>query len=128
MIPLGFGVGLALWQFADRHARDRELAAEAVVDHELGATVEALRPDTADDVSLPSSTRGVVLTSLADGGLAQTAGLRPGDVVQRIGGAPVESPRQAAHSLAQGARPWKLTVNRHGHKQEMMVGTPVKGS
>jgi CHAT domain-containing protein len=42
---------------------------------------------------------GVLLTAVVPGGAAEKAGLRPGDVLRRVGGAEVDSPEELAEAL-----------------------------
>ncbi|HXZ24884.1 MAG TPA: DegQ family serine endoprotease [Nitrospiria bacterium] len=57
-----------------------------------GLEVQQLTPDLADQLNLPHSLTGVVITTVEDGSLAEEAGVRAGDVM-------VEINRQAIKSL-----------------------------
>jgi S1-C subfamily serine protease len=102
---------------------DRDDEAGALVDEKVGATVERLDGGTARSLGLSPRERGLVVTSLAMNGPAAQAGVRPSDVIVRIGATAVAS-RAAAAAALQGARsPATLTLNRGGHY--VMVRLPM---
>jgi serine protease Do len=49
-----------------------------------GVTVENLTPDTAQELKLPATTKGVVVSEVDPSSHAADAGLRPGDVIQQV--------------------------------------------
>ncbi|MEA3065907.1 MAG: Peptidase family [Sphingomonadales bacterium] len=56
-----------------------------------------------------------MVTSLSATGPAAQAGVRTGDVIERIGGAPVASPVQAAAALKASPNPVELRLIRRGN-------------
>lgn len=94
---------------------DEEAAARAF-DEAVGATVEPLDAATADSLGISRDDKGLVITSLGGHGPATAAGVRPGDVIERIGRAPIASLQDAVSAL-RGARAPEiiLTLNRRGH-------------
>ena len=80
------------------------------LDTALGATVEPVDHATAGMLGLQSGGGALVVTSVASNGPAATAGLRVGDVIERIGGRPAGDLRDTA-GLAQ-AEP--LSIRRGG--------------
>jgi serine protease Do len=85
-------------------------------DEAIGATVEPLDPATADSLGISRDDKGLVITSLGEHGPAAGAGVRPGDVIERIGQAPVASPRDAVSALREApAAGINLILNRRGH-------------
>jgi predicted metalloprotease with PDZ domain len=58
------------------------------LDSALGATVERVDHRTAAALGLRSADSSLVVTSVASSGPAAAAGLRVGDVIERIGGRP----------------------------------------
>jgi membrane-associated protease RseP (regulator of RpoE activity) len=104
------------WELGLEFPGARKEAAAAAFDHALGATIEPLDDATAESLGLSPRARGLVITSLAENGPAAPAGLRPGDVIERIGRVPVATPAEAASAL-RGARAAEiiLTLNRRGH-------------
>ena len=98
-----------------RAGADEEAAARAF-DEAVGATVEPLDPATADSLGISRDDKGLVITSLGEHGPAARAGVRPGDVIERIGQAPVASSRDAVSALREAPAPGiDLTLNRRGH-------------
>jgi predicted metalloprotease with PDZ domain len=90
-------------------------AAARAFDEAVGATVEPLDPATADSLGISRDGKGLVVTSLGERGPAARAGIRPGDVIERIGQAPVASPQDAASALRAARAEIILTLNRRGH-------------
>jgi predicted metalloprotease with PDZ domain len=68
------------------------------LDSALGATVEPVDHRTASTLGLRSADQSLVVTSIASSGPAAAAGLRVGDVIERIGGRP------AGDQLARSSR------------------------
>jgi C-terminal processing protease CtpA/Prc len=96
-------------------AGSRREAATTAFDAALGATVEALDRDTATTLGISGYDGGLVVTSLSATGPAAQAGVRTGDVIERIGGAPVASPVQAAAALKASPNPVELRLIRRGN-------------
>jgi S1-C subfamily serine protease len=94
---------------------DRGEEAGAVVAQRVGATVERLDGGTARSLGISPRERGLVVTSLAMNGPAARAGIRPSDVILRIGAIPVASRAAAAAALQHARPPVTLTLNRRGH-------------
>jgi S1-C subfamily serine protease len=94
---------------------DRGDEAAALVDERVGATVERLDGGTARSLGISPRERGLVVTSLAVNGPAAQAGVRPSDVIVRIGAIPVASRAAAAAALQRARPPVTLTLNRRGH-------------
>jgi len=65
----------------------------------LGMQVSPLTPDLARRLDLPPGAAGVIVTGLAPGSRAAEAGLRPGDVIQEVDRARVQSPNDLARAL-----------------------------
>src|SRR5437868_7183417 len=94
----------------------------------MGITVQdQLGPDLAESFGVPNG-KGVLVTDVVEGGPAERAGLRPGDVVVSFEGEPVtESYR--LRWLAANAGPGRIArlgVWRGGHLREMRVGLVAK--
>ena len=69
-------------------------------DNQLGATVEPVNHSTATMLGLQSAGHYLVVTSIASRGPAATAGLRVGDVIERIGGRPASEQLGASGGAA----------------------------
>lgn len=81
------------------------------LDNALGATVEPVDAGMAQTLGLPSSSGGFVVTSVANKGPAVSAGIRVGDIIERIGGRPAATVDTGALS----ASTTQILINRHGN-------------
>ena len=75
------------------------------VDNALGATVEPVDAGMARSLGLPGSSGGLVVTSVANKGPAISAGLRVGDIIEKIGGRPATSVNSNALSTRRHSNP-----------------------
>jgi Do/DeqQ family serine protease len=89
-----------------------------------GANVANLNPAFADEVGLDSNARGVVVTALASGSIAERLGIEPGDVVVSLNKSPVETVAQLQELIGATAPPWVVTVKR-GDK--LLTTPPLRG-
>jgi predicted metalloprotease with PDZ domain len=87
------------------------------LDTALGATVEPVDRATAGMLGLRSSGRALVVTSVASNGPAARAGLRVGDVIERIGGRPAGD----LHETADLASVEPLSIRRGGKETLLNV-------
>ena len=71
-----------------------------------GITVETLDSDTAQQLQLPESTKGVVVTGVDPSSPTADSGLRKGDVIQEVNHAPVKNAAEFERRCARlaGAR------------------------
>ncbi len=65
-----------------------------------GVNVESLTPETAQELKLPASTKGVVVSEVDPGSHAADAGLRPGDVIQQVNRQPVTNVREYSQAVS----------------------------
>jgi serine protease Do len=77
----------------------------------FGMGVQSLTPDQARALDLPAG-RGVLVASVRGDGKAAAAGLREGDVIEEVDGAPVTSVETLRSLLTKGDRPALLLVHR----------------
>jgi hypothetical protein len=101
----------------------REASVTRQLDEAIGATVEPLDPATARSLGLGAGTRGLVVTSVANGGPAAGAGVRTGDVVVAID-RPVDSIKDFAAGLQKDNSVLTVTLKRHG--QSVIVPLTVR--
>jgi serine protease Do len=83
----------------------------------LGATLSPITRELRDRYGIPGTVTGVVVTDLARSGAAENSGLRPGDVIQKVGSHPVTNPSQVEAEVkaqADPRRPVLLQVIRQG--------------
>jgi serine protease Do len=80
-----------------------------------GITVETLDSDTAQQLQLPESTKGVVVTGVDPSSPAADAGLRKGDVIQEVNHQPVKSASEFNAAMSKAEKSGTLLlVNRGG--------------
>ena len=89
-----------------------------------GAAVANLNPAFAEELGLDSTAEGVIVTGLADGGIAEQLGLEPGDIVMSINEQAVDSVTGLRQLLATTRPPWVVTVKR-GDK--LLTTPPLRG-
>jgi serine protease Do len=84
----------------------------------VGMTLQPLTPDLRDQLDLPASTGGVVVGEVTPGSAADESGVQPGDVIERVAGAAVHTPGEAADAIHAAQREKKpaisLLVRRNG--------------
>jgi serine protease Do len=97
-----------------------------VTSDKLGAELATLDDSARAQLNLSEDTAGVLIVAIDDDGPAAKQGLRPGDVITRVGQTKVERPQQVTDALdALGGKSVLLLVNRQG--QERFVGFKVAG-
>jgi Do/DeqQ family serine protease len=90
-----------------------------------GMSVQPLTPDLADQLQLPSGTKGVAVVDVDPAGAAAEAGLQQGDVIQKVNGRAVESGSDLKSALdAASDRPALLLVQREGHGLFLALRAP----
>ena len=94
----------------------------AMVAWATGATFEPIQPAAVKSLGLlQPQVRGLVVTSIAANGPARTAGLRVGDVVERIGEVRVSSLGDFESALRRTGGPLSLTMVRGGNHAIMSL-------
>jgi len=87
-----------------------------------GVQVETLTPEIAHQLSLPPSTRGVVITSVGPDSPAADAGLERGDVIEEVNRKEVRTADQFQVAVREaGSRSLLLLVDRNGNTQYLMI-------
>ena len=81
-----------------------------------GVTVQNLTPDTAAQLKLPASTKGVVVGEVDPGSKAADAGLKPGDVIQQVNRQPVTNVKEYSQAVTASKKDDSvlLLVDRNG--------------
>jgi serine protease Do len=79
-----------------------------------GVQVKTLSPDLADQLGLPSSSKGVVVTDVDPSSKMADSGLRKGDVIQEVNRKPVNNVSEFQSALQKGGSDPLLLVNREG--------------
>jgi Do/DeqQ family serine protease len=81
----------------------------------LGIAVTELTPELAEHLSLPKTTKGVVIADIEEGSPASEAGLQIGDVIQEVNRQPVKSASDLSAAIEKsGGKPIVLLINRRG--------------
>jgi serine protease Do len=90
----------------------------------LGIAVTELTPELAEHLSLPKTTKGVVIADIEEGSPASEAGLQIGDVIQEVNRKPIKTVSDfQAQVSARRSGPMLLLVNHEG-KTMFMAVTP----
>jgi serine protease Do len=88
----------------------------------LGLSVESLTPDTARELKLPASTKGVLVDQVKAGSRADQAGLERGDVIQQVNHQPVTSAQEFSQMVnAKKDSPVLLLVNHDGETMFLAI-------
>jgi len=95
----------------------------AVASARLGAAVAALTPEMRDAAGLAPDAGGVVVTAVEPDGAAAAAGLRPGDVILRVGETAVASPQDFATAAETSERALLVQIARGSAR--LFVGVPL---
>jgi serine protease Do len=87
-----------------------------------GVSVDNLTSDVAQELNLPASAKGVVITDVTDGTAAADAGLQRGDVIQEVNHQPVRNVTDMNNVLRQAAgKQMLLLVNRGGNSRYVVI-------
>jgi len=88
-----------------------------------GVSVESLTPETAQQLKIPVTTKGVVVDNVSPASRAAEAGLQPGDVIQQVNHQPVASVNEYSRAInaSQKDEPVLLLVDRNGNTMFLAV-------
>ncbi len=88
----------------------------------LGVGIEPVTRKVAEQARMKSES-GVLVNAVFEGDPAHRAGLKPGDIILRIGGAPVDSPNKMIRMIGviSPGQTVKLDILRDGKPQEISV-------
>ena len=94
----------------------------------LGMTLAPVSSELRQRFTLPERQRGVVVTAVVEGSVAQERGIRPGDVIVEVAQTEVAQPAQVQDKVreqrGQGRRSVLIMVERAG--EQRFVGLPVE--
>src|SRR5262249_57915442 len=76
----------------------------------LGAKVANLSPALADELRMDIDAKGVVVTDVENGSMAQSFGLQKGDVVLIVNSAKIETTQDLVRAVSQPSRVGRLTI------------------
>jgi serine protease Do len=86
-----------------------------------GVSIENLDAQSARQLGLPASTKGVVVTEVDPASPAASAGLKEGDVIQEVNRQPVANSDDFDHAVKKSDGESLLLVNRAGNKLFLAV-------
>jgi Do/DeqQ family serine protease len=82
-----------------------------------GATVINLSPAAAQELGAdPFAARGVMISRISEEGLANEAGVAPGDIIKAVNGQPIRTTTDLQQALGASAGAWRLTIVRNGQE------------
>jgi serine protease Do len=102
----------------ERASLDNNHGGNSSADKSLdGVSVENITPETAQEMQLPSSTTGVVVSEVSPSSRAADAGLKPGDVIQQVNHQSVSNVRDFSAAVGKSSKDDSvlLLVNRDGN-------------
>lgn len=79
-----------------------------------GAVVANLSPRLADELRMPTSLQGVVITEINRGSPAARIGLEPKDIVRSVNGTAIDSSKTLESVVAEDASFWRVEIERNG--------------
>jgi serine protease Do len=126
-------VTVALGRLDEGQAQAKAEAAAEQTAKALGVRLAATEPQVLEEFDLPRNTQGAVIVGVQRGGPAASRGIRPGDVIARVGQQDVEGPadvhRYVARALDQGADGIVALVRRNGAAQfvSLPLANPQRG-
>src|SRR5689334_4550059 len=116
------GIGFAIPSNMAKAVMDQLLKTGKVRRGMLGVTIQSVDADLASSLNLPAA-RGAIVTSVANGGPAEKAGLKRGDVIVAINKQPVidnNSLRNLVATQPPGSNV-EVTAMRNGRDQDFQV-------
>jgi len=102
------GIGFAIPVSTARQVMESLIKDGQVTRGFLGVEQRELTPEIAETLNLPIK-RGVLITGVRQNGPASAGGLRPGDVVVKVGDTPVTNPSQMLNVVA-ALKPQQVTA------------------
>ncbi|MDK1489296.1 DegQ family serine endoprotease [Sinorhizobium sp. 7-81] len=79
-----------------------------------GAVVANLSPRLAEELRMPTSLQGVVVTEINRGSPAARIGLEPKDIVRSVNGTVIDSSETLETVMAEDASVWRVEIERDG--------------
>jgi serine protease Do len=116
------GIGFAIPINMARKVMDALVAKGEVVRGYLGVTLQPIDDDLAQALKL-KSTSGAIVADVVSGGPADKAGIKRGDIVVAVNGAPVQDNTQIRNLVAEGqpGKPMSFGLLREGSRLDRTV-------
>jgi serine protease Do len=87
-----------------------------------GTTASTLSPAVAQDLGLPYNAKGVVITDVASGSVAEQVGFKPGDIVLSLNGTNINDIGTFKTLATTPARGWQIVIQRAGQVIRSYIG------
>lgn len=119
------GIGFAIPINLAKQVMESILSNGSVTRGWIGVEPQNLSKELLESLGLPSSTQGVLLSGVLEGGPASKGGVKPGDVLITVNGNPTKDVRQLLNQIAQIApgNDAKLKILRKDKELELTVQT-----
>jgi len=116
------GIGFAIPSNMARVVMDQLVKGGKVRRGMLGVTIQSLNADMAASLNMPAA-RGAIVTSVQEGGPAERAGLRRGDVITTVNNQPVSDTNSLRNTVASMPPGTNVAVKavRDGREQTFQV-------
>ena len=86
-----------------------------------GAVIANLSPRLADELRLPTDSKGVTIVDVKKGSPAARVGFQPRDIVITVNGVPVTSTKVMAATLTDNPGFWRLEIERDGKRMRQFL-------
>jgi serine protease Do len=93
----------------------------------LGVSLAPLTPAIARELGVPSGSDGVVVTDVVDGGPAQRANVRRGDIILEVNRQPVKKPEDVAAAIGKMKEGQMALLRIKRNDQTAFIAVPVGG-
>lgn len=119
------GIGFAIPINLAKQVMESILSNGSVTRGWIGVEPQNLSKELLESLGLPTSTQGVLLSGVLEGGPAAKGGVKPGDVLITVNGNPTKDVRQLLNQIAQIApgNEAKLKILRKDKELELTVQT-----
>lgn len=119
------GIGFAIPINLAKQVMESILSNGSVTRGWIGVEPQNLSKELLESLGLPTSTQGVLLSGVLEGGPATKGGVKPGDVLITVNGNPTKDVRQLLNQIAQIApgNDAKLKILRKDKELELTVQT-----
>ena len=87
-----------------------------------GAKVANISPAIADEMHLDADMEGVVVTDLADGGMAANVGFQKGDIIVSVNSQKILKTSDLEKATRKSSRLWRITLVRGGQQINVTLG------
>jgi S1-C subfamily serine protease len=87
-----------------------------------GAKVANISPALADELHLDADTQGVVVTDLAEDGLAANFGFQKGDIIVSVNNQKIGKTSDLERATKENSRFWRITLLRGGQQINVTLG------